>query len=144
MSALFSKRTGNSLRQLTGVPGITLGGGDHPVFGDLAGDPPPPVGAVTALGRLDVLPGDQGQQRQRGSGPLIQVTALEHIALHRQLRARPHSAVRPRRPSVPVSTDPVAQRALVDPEVTATCGFGLPVSWTSRTAPSLKSSSSFR
>ena len=34
---------------LAGVPGLGIHGGDHPVFGDLAGDPPPPVPAVGAL-----------------------------------------------------------------------------------------------
>ena len=53
---------------LAGVPGLGVHGGDHPVFGDLAGDPPPPVGPVGALGGLDVLPGDQGQQRHRRRG----------------------------------------------------------------------------
>ncbi len=50
------------------VPGLRVDGGDHPVRGDPAGDAPPPVGAVGALGRLDVLPGDQRQQRHRLRG----------------------------------------------------------------------------
>src|SRR5437867_525312 len=33
------------LGRLAGVPGFRVYGGDHPVFGDLAGDPPPPGGA---------------------------------------------------------------------------------------------------
>jgi hypothetical protein len=43
----------------------------------------------------------------------------------------------------PVRVDPVPQRALIDPQVRATCATGLPVSRTSRTAPSLKSWSDF-
>ena len=56
---------------LVRVPGLGVDGGDHPVRGDLAGDPPPAVGAVGALGGFDVLPGDQRQQRHRlgGRGP---------------------------------------------------------------------------
>ena len=41
-------------------------------MGDPAGDAPPPVGAVGALGRFDVLPGHQRQQRQRLRCPLVQ------------------------------------------------------------------------
>jgi hypothetical protein len=60
------------LRRLAGVPGLGVDGGDHPVFGDLAGDPPSPIGPVAALGGLDVLPGDQRQQRHRRGGRLGQ------------------------------------------------------------------------
>ena len=62
---------------LAGVPGLGVHRGDHPVFGHLAGNPPPPVPAVRALGGLDVLPGDQGQQRQRRGGRLIYLHAAE-------------------------------------------------------------------
>jgi hypothetical protein len=31
------------------VPGVRGNGGDHPVRGDLAGHPPPPVGPVRVL-----------------------------------------------------------------------------------------------
>ena len=65
------------LGRLAGVPGLGVHGRDHPVLGDLAGDPPPPVGPVGALGGLDVLPGDQRQQRQRGRGRLVQVRVRE-------------------------------------------------------------------
>ena len=65
------------LRRLAGMPGIRVDGADHAILGDLAGDPPPPVGAVGALGGLDILPGDQGQQRQRGGGGLIQLRVPE-------------------------------------------------------------------
>jgi hypothetical protein len=37
---------------LAGVPGLPVHGADHPVRGDLAGDPPPPARPVRALGRL--------------------------------------------------------------------------------------------
>src|SRR5512142_887839 len=81
-------------------------------------------------------------------------TALEDIALHRQLgvllpqpdQLRPLVlAQRPIRlpAAAPVSIDPVAQGALVDPRSRATCAIGLPVSRTSRTAPSRKSLSNF-
>ena len=50
---------------LVGVPGLRIHSRDHPVRGGLAGDPPSAVGAVGPLGRLDVLAGDQRQQRDR-------------------------------------------------------------------------------
>jgi hypothetical protein len=43
------------------MPGVRIDGGDHPVFGYLPANPPPAVGAVTALARLHVLAGDQRQ-----------------------------------------------------------------------------------
>jgi hypothetical protein len=61
-----------ALRGLAGVAGVRVDGGDDPVGGDLAGDPSAPVGAVGALGGFHVLPSDQGQQRQRRLGPLVQ------------------------------------------------------------------------
>ena len=64
-------------RRLAGVPGIGVDSRDHPVFGDLAGDLPPPVGPVTALGGLHVLPGHQRQQRQRRGGRLVQLRVRE-------------------------------------------------------------------
>jgi hypothetical protein len=65
------------LARLAGVPAIGIMHRDHPVLGDLAGDPPSPVGPVAALGGLHVLPGHQGQQRQRRGGLLIQLHAGE-------------------------------------------------------------------
>ena len=50
---------------LVGVPGVGVDGRDHPVRCGLPGDPPPAVGAIGALGRFDVLAGDQRQQRDR-------------------------------------------------------------------------------
>jgi hypothetical protein len=47
------------------VPGSGVNGGDHPVRGDLPGNPPPPVGPVRVIGRFHVLPGDEGKQRVR-------------------------------------------------------------------------------
>ena len=38
---------------------------------------PPAGSAAPVLGGLHVLPGHQGQQRQRGRSPLIKVTALQ-------------------------------------------------------------------
>ncbi len=56
-------------RRFAGMPGVWVQSGDHAVFGDLAGDPPPPIPAIRPFGGLDVLPGDQRQQRQRAGGP---------------------------------------------------------------------------
>ena len=56
-----------------GVPGVGVHGGDHPVWGDPAGGPPPAVGAVRAVGGFDVLSGDQGQQRHRVRGRRVQL-----------------------------------------------------------------------
>lgn len=50
---------------LVRVPGVGVHGGDHPVFGDPAGDAPAPVGAVAVFGRLHVLAGHQRQQRHQ-------------------------------------------------------------------------------
>jgi hypothetical protein len=47
------------------VPRLRVDGGDHPFRGHPPRDPPPPVGAIRALNRFDVLPGDQRQQRHR-------------------------------------------------------------------------------
>ena len=66
------------------MPGTGVDSRDHPVFGDLAGDLPPPVGPVIALGGLHVLPGHQRQQRQRRGGLLVQLRVLEHI--HQRVR----------------------------------------------------------
>jgi hypothetical protein len=59
------------------MPRLRIVHRDHPVFGDLAGDPPPPVGPVAPLSRLDVQPGDQGQQRHRGRRWLFQFRVLQ-------------------------------------------------------------------
>ena len=48
-----------------------------PVFGDLAGDPPPPIGPVTAPGGLHILPGDQRQQPHRRGSLLVKFSALQ-------------------------------------------------------------------
>jgi len=45
-----------ALPRLRVCPGFRIDGGDHPVRGDLPGDPPPAVGAVGPVGRLDILP----------------------------------------------------------------------------------------
>jgi hypothetical protein len=50
------------------MPGVGIHGGDHPVRRYLPGDLPPPVGAIRALDRLDVLPGHQRKQRDRIGG----------------------------------------------------------------------------
>ena len=59
------------------MPGVLVVDRDHPVFGYLAGDPPPPIGPVTALGGLDVLPGDQGQQRHDSGSLLVQLSLCQ-------------------------------------------------------------------
>jgi hypothetical protein len=46
------------------MPRLWVHGGDDAVPGDLPGDPPPPVGPVRSLSGLDILPGDQRQQRR--------------------------------------------------------------------------------
>src|SRR5207249_5325681 len=53
------------LGRLAGVPRLRVHDGDDPVLGDLTGDAPPPVGAIGTLGRFNVLPSDQRQQRHR-------------------------------------------------------------------------------
>jgi hypothetical protein len=66
------------LRRLARVPGLRVDSGDDPVLGDLASDPPAPIGAIGAFGRLHVLPSDQRQQPQRLPGPLLQRSVGEH------------------------------------------------------------------
>ena len=71
---------------LAGMPGLGVHRADHPVRGDLPGDPPPPVGPVRVLGGLHVLPGDQRQQPQRVRRrlvPLRRARAGERVQ-HRQ------------------------------------------------------------
>ena len=71
---------------LAGMPGLRIDGADHAIRGDLAGNPPPPVGAVAALGRFHVLPGHQRQQPQRACCcliPLRRIRARE-LGQHRQ------------------------------------------------------------
>ena len=66
------------------------------------------------------------------------------LAQPRQLRALVLARLPvPALPAAPVSIDPVAQGSRVDPRSRATCAIGLPVSRTSRTAPSRKSLSNF-
>ena len=66
------------LAGLVGVPGVGVDGGDHPVRRGPPGDPPPPVGAVGALGRFDVLAGHQRQQRHRfGRLPTLGLDRVE-------------------------------------------------------------------
>jgi hypothetical protein len=62
-----------ALHRLVRVPGVGIDSGDHPVRDDLPGDPPPPVGAITALDRFDVLTGDQRQQRHSLGRPRPQL-----------------------------------------------------------------------
>ncbi len=50
---------------LAGMPCLAVHGADHPVRGDLPGDPPPPIGPIGVLSGLHVLPGHQRQQAQR-------------------------------------------------------------------------------
>ena len=50
---------------LVRVSRLGVDGGDHPVRGHPPGDAPSPVGAIRALGGLDILAGDQRQQRHR-------------------------------------------------------------------------------
>jgi len=52
---------------------------DDAVFGDLAGDSPPPLGSVTAPGGLDVLPGNQRQQTHCRGSVLIQLPAFQRL-----------------------------------------------------------------
>jgi hypothetical protein len=61
------------------VPRLRIDGGDHPVLGDPLGDPPAPG----PLARLDVLAGDQGQQRRR-LGLLSVQLEVGHCREHRQ------------------------------------------------------------
>jgi hypothetical protein len=58
---------------LAGVAGIGVDGGDDPVGGHLAGDPPAPIGPIRALGRFHVLAGDQRQQPNRCLLLLVQL-----------------------------------------------------------------------
>jgi hypothetical protein len=66
-------RRAHAVHPIAALQGVGVVHRDHPVFGDLAGDPPPPVPAVGALSGLHVLPGDQRQQRHRGGGRLLRV-----------------------------------------------------------------------
>jgi hypothetical protein len=59
------------------MAGVGVDGGDDPVTGDLAGDPPAPIGPVRALGRFHVLAGNQRQQRHRRLRALVQLRVLE-------------------------------------------------------------------
>jgi hypothetical protein len=61
------------------VSGLGIHGGDDAVFGDPAGDAPPPVGAVRALGGLDVLPSDQRQQREGTLGRFVQLRVTQRL-----------------------------------------------------------------
>ena len=47
------------------MPRLQIDGADHAIRGDLAGNPPPPVGPVAALGGFHVPPGHQRQQPKR-------------------------------------------------------------------------------
>ena len=51
------------------VAGVGINRRDHPIRGDLLRDLPVPVGAIRALEGLDILAGDQRQQRHRLSRP---------------------------------------------------------------------------
>ncbi|WP_438290844.1 hypothetical protein [Streptomyces sp. HUAS TT7] len=50
---------------LVDVPGFRVDGGDDPIVGGAAGDPPPSVAAVGIVGGLDVLTRDQRQDADR-------------------------------------------------------------------------------
>ena len=51
---------------LAGMPRLRIDGADHAIRGDLAGNAPPPVGPVAALGGFHIfLPGRQRQQPKR-------------------------------------------------------------------------------
>jgi hypothetical protein len=78
--------------------------------------------------------------------------ALEQVTLHRQLRILPAKPDQLRPLGLgqlavtaatmpPIQRAPVAQRALVHPEIPGHLRDGLPVSRTIRTAPALKSTS---
>jgi hypothetical protein len=69
--------------RLAGVVGVGVDGGDDPVGGDLAGDPPAPIGPIRTLGRLHVLACHQRQQRHRRLGLLVQLG----VAQRRKQRA---------------------------------------------------------
>ena len=76
---------------LVRMPGVGIHGGDHPVRRYLPGDLPPPVGAIRALDRLDVLPGHQRQQRHRVRATRVQLLLglmPEHDGAHHR-PARP-------------------------------------------------------
>jgi hypothetical protein len=58
------------------MPRIRVHRGHHPVRSDLTGDPPPPIGAIRALRRLDILTGHQRQQRQRRPHRFLQLVLI--------------------------------------------------------------------
>ena len=45
------------------MPCLRINGRDHPIWCDLAGDPPPAVSPISSLGRFHVLTRNQSQQR---------------------------------------------------------------------------------
>jgi hypothetical protein len=65
------------LGRLAGVPRLGVADRDHPVFGHLAGDPSPPIGAIRPVSGLHVLPGDQRQQPHRRGSLLAQLPVLQ-------------------------------------------------------------------
>nr|AHE14803.1 hypothetical protein asmbl_3 [uncultured bacterium] len=64
------------------VSGLGVHCRDHPVAGHLARDAPPPVGAIGSFGGLDVLPGDQRQQRQRLPSPVVERRLAQRVHDH--------------------------------------------------------------
>jgi hypothetical protein len=67
------------LPALVDVAGLGIDGGDDAIRCGAAGDPPPSVGAIRAVGGLSVLAGDQGQQPDRLLGRLVQMPATQLI-----------------------------------------------------------------
>jgi len=64
---------------LAGVARLRIDGGDHPILGDLAGDPPGP----RPITRFDILAGHQRQQRDRLGLLIVQVDLADRLE-HRQ------------------------------------------------------------
>ena len=110
------------------MPGLRVHRGDHPVRGDLAGDPPPPVGPVGALGGFHVLPGHQRQQRQRRRAPASSSSGLGERR-HQRVRVvdqRRHQRVlaRPGRPSRSAAYPGRGSRARCTPPRSASAAPG--------------------
>ena len=65
------------LSRLVRMAGVRVDGRDHPIRGDLPGDPPPPIRPIGTVRRFHVLTGDQRQQRDRVLLPLIKIGTLQ-------------------------------------------------------------------
>ena len=72
---------------LAGMPRIRVHRGHNPAGGHLAGDAPPPIGAVRSLRRFYILPGDQRQQRQRPLRHLVPLVLID-LGERREQRVR--------------------------------------------------------